>query len=189
MQQAGAALLDRIGKKVILIGHSDGGKAPWLIADSRPKLVQSIVAIEPAGPPFIEPPLNGLVPARAWGVVSIPITYDPPVTEPSQIKTTVIVSNSTDINNCTIQDASKGKPRVLKNLATIDRVLILTSQASWHTGYDWCTTLFLKQAGVNAEQIKLQDVGVKGNGHMMFMEKNSDDVAEVLRGWIEGSKH
>lgn len=64
------ALLERIGKKVILFGHSQGGTAPWLIADAKPELVERIVALEPAGPPFKEPKINGGVPARKWGLVS-----------------------------------------------------------------------------------------------------------------------
>src|SRR5438105_13256475 len=51
-QQAGAALLDKIGRPVILLAHSQGGLMPWLIADSRPHLVKSIIAVEPTGPPF-----------------------------------------------------------------------------------------------------------------------------------------
>jgi hypothetical protein len=32
--------------------------------------------------------------------------------------------------------------------------------------------------------IRLADVGVRGNGHMMMLEKNSDDIAGVMRGWL-----
>lgn len=38
VQNAGAALLDRIGKPVILVGHSQGGLMPIIIADARPNL-------------------------------------------------------------------------------------------------------------------------------------------------------
>jgi hypothetical protein len=27
-------------------------------------------------------------------------------------------------------------------------------------------------------------VGVHGNGHMMMLEKNSDDIAAVMRNWL-----
>ena len=50
-QDAGAALLDKIGPAIVLT-HSQSGSFGWLIADARPKLVKAIVAIEPAGPPF-----------------------------------------------------------------------------------------------------------------------------------------
>ena len=32
--------------------------------------------------------------------------------------------------------------------------------------------------------IRLGDVGVRGNGHMMMLEKNSDDIANVMRDWL-----
>jgi pimeloyl-ACP methyl ester carboxylesterase len=50
-RHAGAALLDRIGPAV-LIAHSAGAPAAWLMADARPELVRAVVALEPAGPPF-----------------------------------------------------------------------------------------------------------------------------------------
>ena len=52
VQAAGAALLDRIAKPVILLSHSQGGLMPWLIADVRPQLVKAIVSLEPTGLPF-----------------------------------------------------------------------------------------------------------------------------------------
>jgi len=50
-QDAGAALLDKIGPAIILT-HSQSGPFGWLIADARPKLVKGIIAVEPGGPPF-----------------------------------------------------------------------------------------------------------------------------------------
>ncbi|MGH7061975.1 MAG: alpha/beta hydrolase, partial [Stellaceae bacterium] len=84
-QQAVAALLDRIGPAIILT-HSQSGPFGWLIADARPKLVKAVVAVEPGGPPFQNAVLNNNK-ERAWGVTDIPIAYDPPVKDPSELKT------------------------------------------------------------------------------------------------------
>ena len=43
---------------------------------------------------------------------------------------------------------------------------------------------YLKQAGVATDFIRLADVGIRGNGHMMMLEKNSDDIARVMDEWI-----
>ena len=51
VQNAGTALLDRIGP-AILVTHSQAGPFGWLLADARPKLVRGIIAVEPSGPPF-----------------------------------------------------------------------------------------------------------------------------------------
>lgn len=50
--------------------------------------------------------------------------------------------------------------------------------------YDRCTIKFLEQAGVNVEWLRLEDVGIRGNGHMFFLEKNSEEIAEVLERWL-----
>lgn len=51
-QAACVALLDRIGRPVVMMGHSQGGAIPYLTADVRPSLVRAIVNLEPVGPPF-----------------------------------------------------------------------------------------------------------------------------------------
>jgi hypothetical protein len=60
----------------------------------------------------------------------------------------------------------------------------VTGEASYHAGYDHCVVKFLRQAGVNAEHIRLADDGILGNGHMMMLEKNSDEIAERLCRWL-----
>lgn len=39
--------------------------------------------------------------------------------------------------------------------------------------------------GGTAKTVWLPDVGINGNGHLMFFESNSDDIAAVLANWIE----
>jgi pimeloyl-ACP methyl ester carboxylesterase len=82
-QDAGAALLDKIGPAIVLT-HSQSGPYGWLIADARPQLVKAVVAIEPAGPPF-EATIIGTGKTRPWGPTDIAIAYDPPVKDPSEI--------------------------------------------------------------------------------------------------------
>lgn len=50
--KAYTALLDKIGPAHV-IAHSQAGAYGWRVGDLRPQLVKSIVALEPAGPPFI----------------------------------------------------------------------------------------------------------------------------------------
>ncbi|KAF2738884.1 alpha/beta-hydrolase [Polyplosphaeria fusca] len=183
VQAAGAALLDRIGKPVIIVGHSEGGKAPWVIADTRPELVKKIVALEPSGPPFQNSIILDGKPARAYGLTDIPLAYDPPVTNPAIDLVKVRVAASEGQEDCLLQ-ADEPPPRQLVNLKKI-KTALLTAEASYHTLHDWCTVKYLKQAGVDVEAIELAKIGIKGNGHMFMLEKNSDDIAEVVRRWIE----
>lgn len=182
IQVAGAALLDRIGRPVILVAHSQAGAQGWVVADARPELVHSLIALEPSGPPF-ENYLIGEGPARAWGLADIPVAYSPPVTDPeSDLVKKIIPANST-VPRCIIQ-ADNPPPRQLTNLSRV-KMLVVTAEASYHRPTDWCTVTYLLQGGVPVDHIQLGDIGIHGNGHMMFLEKNSDQVAAVLQDWME----
>jgi pimeloyl-ACP methyl ester carboxylesterase len=62
--------------------------------------------------------------------------------------------------------------------------LVITSEASYHAPYDHCTVQFLQQAGVKSTWIKLADRGIRGNSHMMMVEKNNQDSAAVIDEWL-----
>ena len=64
-------------------------------------------------------------------------------------------------------------------------ILIVTAEASYHAPYDHCTSQFLRQAGVEHDFIRLADTGIRGNGHMMMLEKNNLEIAAFLRQWLE----
>ena len=63
-------------------------------------------------------------------------------------------------------------------------ILIVTSESSYHASYEHCTVKYMEQAGVHPTWIKLADVGIRGNGHMMMLEKNSDRIASVMVRWL-----
>src|SRR4029077_5933458 len=77
------ALLEKIGSPVIVITHSQGGEFGWQIADARPKLVKAVITAEPGGPPIKNVDISkiayGAASSYAWGVTSLPLHYDPPV--------------------------------------------------------------------------------------------------------------
>jgi pimeloyl-ACP methyl ester carboxylesterase len=183
MQKAGVALLDKIGAAVLL-AHSQSGSFGWLIADARPHLVKAIVAIEPKGPPFHEAIFTNMS-SRAWGITDIPITYDPAVNSSSDLLTIEIPSTHENYTSCILQHEPA---RTLIHLVNIS-VLIETAQASYHAVYDHCTVDFLRQAGVKVDFIRLEDLGIYGNGHMQMMEKNHLRIAEVLHKWITENVH
>ncbi|KAI1736023.1 Alpha/Beta hydrolase protein [Xylaria scruposa] len=184
-QAACAALLDRIGKPAIVLAHSAGGSTPWLLADIRPKLVRKIVALEPTGPPFLIKVLKP-GPGSRYGIASAALTYDPPVTDPDvDLVRAEVKAPSENLIDCSIQ-ASSPSPRQLVNLKGIP-VVVVTAPASYHSQYDWAIVEYLKQAGVQAEHMKLEDKKIFGNGHMMFMEKNSDEVAAEIIRWINSA--
>lgn len=148
------------------------------MGDARPSKILAIIALEPIGPPFINAVFTPITSAREYGLTDIPITYYPPVTSPDELARVAISSHPTF--TC-FQQVSP--PRKLVNLAKIP-VLIVTSEASYHSVYDNCSAQFLIQAGVDVEHMSLPNVGIHGNGHMMFMEKNNLHIAELIQDWI-----
>ncbi|KAF2629191.1 alpha/beta-hydrolase [Macroventuria anomochaeta] len=155
VQSASINLLDLIGSPVWLLGHSRGGLMPLLIADARPTVF-------------------GSSSARPWGLTDIPSSYSLPVADPL-----------VDLVRPCVLQATSPAPRQLPNLSPL---LILTVTevlkagiwpASYHTPYDYCKVVFLKQAGSGCEKASHLDLGkveVHGNGRMIFMEKNSEEI-------------
>jgi pimeloyl-ACP methyl ester carboxylesterase len=178
-QDAGAALLDKIGPAIILT-HSQSGPFSWLIPDVRPKLVKGIIAIEPAGPPF-ENTIIATGRTRPWGPADIPLTYDPPVKDPSEIA--IVRDEKPDGPNQFFCWMQKAPARQLPNLKNIPSVVI-SAEASYHQIYDGCTVKYLKQAGMTIEWMPLQSKGIHGNGHMVMIEKNNLEIAKVIDDWV-----
>lgn len=61
----------------------------------------------------------------------------------------------------------------------------MTSESGYHVQYDHETVAFLAAAGVPVKHLELADIGIRGNGHFMFLEKNSNEIAGVVREWLE----
>ncbi len=181
IQQAGAALLDKIGPAIV-VTHSQSGSFGWLLADARPKAVKGIVALEPNGPPFRDAVFDEDK-NRAWGLTDIPMTYAPLAKNPAELSIVQEArADGADLARCWKQ---ADPPRRLVNLQGIP-VLIVTAEASYHAAYDHCTSKFLAQAGVPNTHYRLEEQGIHGNGHMMMIEKNNLEVAALLDKWIAG---
>jgi pimeloyl-ACP methyl ester carboxylesterase len=187
-RDAAVALLDRIGPAVLLV-HSQSGAFAWPIADKRPNLVKAIVAVEPNGPPAHDVEFKGAPDwfadaqhTKAAGVVDVPLTYDPPVTEAPPLR--FVREDKPEKPEFVRCWAQEEPARKLVNLASTP-ILIVTSEASYHAAYDHCTVRYLAQAGVKSTFIRLPDAGIHGNGHMMMLEKNSDAIAKVMADWLD----
>ncbi|KAJ7762819.1 Alpha/Beta hydrolase protein [Mycena maculata] len=119
-------------------------------------------------------------PDQVKAIVALePFGPPPPITSASDIAR-VVVSEAPGFT-C-FQQAQPA--RKLINLVDIP-VLVVTSEASYHAIYDNCTVDYLRAAGVSVEHISLGDVGIHGNAHMFFMEKNNFQIVEkVIQPWI-----
>ena len=186
-QKAGVtALLKKVGRPCVLITHSQGAPAGWLAADACPEFVKAIVAIEPNGPPFAGThPHNG-APARLWGLTDIPMEFTPPVASCTELHLHVVPPAGPEARApVVLQDETE--ENVVHKLCNLENipVLVEVGEASYHAVFDHATVDFLRQAGVSCDLIRLEDHGIKGNGHMQMLELNNMEIAEVLQRWIE----
>ncbi|MGZ3361214.1 MAG: alpha/beta hydrolase, partial [Xanthobacteraceae bacterium] len=146
-------------------------------------------AVEPSGPPVHDIENTG---APDWfkdaertkvsGLADVPLAYDPPVPAGGALEfVRQDKPDKPDLVRCWLQ---KEPARQLPNLKRIP-VVIIMSEASYHAAYDHCTAAYLNQAGVPNTLIRLADVGVRGNGHMMMIEKNNAAIAGVIAQWLD----
>ncbi len=175
---AGKELLEVAGP-AILLTHSQAGPFGWLLGDYYPEYVKGIVSIEPTAPPFSR---DLSVPAaRDYGLAGIPLRYDPPVSSPADFELELLRSAEKDIPDGWVM---KEPARKLPDLAG-KPVLLITSEASYHAQTHHLVSYVLSQCGVEHSFIRLEDAGIRGNGHMMMLEKNNLEIADLIISWLE----
>lgn len=156
-------------------------------------MIKAVVAIEPSGPPFVHSLTRGTK-SKLYGLTDIPLTYDSSASSTADSQATHEFTTGELPLQQAPQPTDPGSPhafilqrepaRTLPNLSQIP-ILIVTSEASAHATYDAFTASFLRQAGVvTVDHLKLPDVGIRGNGHLMFLEKNNEDIIALIEEWI-----
>jgi len=158
-----AGLLDRIGPAII-VTHSASGPDGWLVADQRPGLVAAIVTIEPMGPAFGHTPGIGTL---AWGLTAAPMRFEPPRTSADHVK------------------AAAPETLRIPSLAQLP-VALVTGETSVFATFAPSISDFLTHAGAQVDHLHLPTRGIRGNGHGMIYEKNSDEVLGVVLEWLDG---
>jgi pimeloyl-ACP methyl ester carboxylesterase len=182
------ALIDKIGPSILLV-HSQAGAFGWPVADARPELVKAILAIEPNGPPFHPVEFVGAPDwfkeepmALTYGLTAVPLTYAPAVKDATELS--IVRQDKPDAPDLVRCYAQQEPARQLPNLQKMP-ILVLTSEASYHAPYDHCTVKYLQQAGVKPTYVRLADLGIRGNSHVMMLEKNNKEIAAVIAGWLD----
>jgi len=168
-----AALLKKIGRCVVL-AHSLGATAMWPLAQRCPELLAALIAVEPNGPPFsdIAPVGDGTTVSRDWGISYVPLQFDPPIESPLRL--------------LEIWNQKSVTPHRLVAMQSVP-VLVVTGSASYHAAYDAQTVEFLRRFGAKVEHMELGAHGLSGNGHMLMLESNSDEIAALIASWLRNA--
>jgi pimeloyl-ACP methyl ester carboxylesterase len=170
---AGAELLDKIGPAII-VTHSAGGSFGLLVAEARPQLVKAAVMIEGGG--------SGFSAGNRWGMSTIPVTWDPPLKDPAELRTRWVADSEVDGGGYFLQEEPARKLPNWRDVA----VLTVTSAAGAASPGNPGAPAFLKQAGVRvAEELRLANVGINGNSHMMMVEQNHREVLQPILDWLD----
>jgi pimeloyl-ACP methyl ester carboxylesterase len=185
-RDAGIALLEMLGTPVILLTHSQGGGIGFDITEARPQLVKAMVTVEPGGPQIgsvnTATAEAGPRDPRSWGLTTNRFEFDPPANQPSDLNVVLEEkSERPDEARCWLQVEPARKLVKWKNI----RVLSVSADGTYHRTYDACIPKWLNQAGVSTDFLRLETVGIRGNSHMMMLEKNSDDVIKFIVSWIQ----
>ncbi|KAG8160136.1 hypothetical protein KVR01_009672 [Diaporthe batatas] len=190
MRAAGCELLSIIGGQSYLVSHSAGALYPILMSNDCGHLIAANINLESATTPFFFPStgpasdgsLSGSF-TRAWGLSDVPIDYDPPISDPSELTQVEVGNDTLAHRSCHLQAEPA---RQLPKISAV-RYLLVTSEASVHVTYDHCTVQYLEQVGGSPEWIKLADIGIHGNGHFMHLELNNLEIAAVVHDWIRAA--
>jgi pimeloyl-ACP methyl ester carboxylesterase len=185
-RDATIALLDAIANPVILFAHSQGGGIAFDVTEARPQFVKAMVSLEPGGPQFgnvdtakvTAGPRN----PNSWGLTNSRFEFDPPANAPADLN--VVLEQKSERPNeapCWLQVEPARKLARWKNI----RVFSASADGTYHRVYDPCIPKFLNQAGVKTDFVRLEDVGIRGNSHVMMLEKNSDDIIKYIAGWLQ----
>jgi pimeloyl-ACP methyl ester carboxylesterase len=171
---AAEALLDRIGAAIIQM-HTNGGAFAWIAADRRPGLVKGIVWTILALP---DTPFADRLP---WGLTAVPVTYDPPVRTVADLQVeTVTPSPGSGRPPYRLQ---REPARRLVHLRDVP--ILLVSGEYDGRAQTPAVAEYFRQAGCQAEHLRLQDHGLRGNGALVMLESNERDIFDVIRAWVD----
>jgi pimeloyl-ACP methyl ester carboxylesterase len=180
------ALIDKVGPAILMM-HSQAGAFAWPVADARPDQVKAILAIEPNGPPFYQVDFIGAPDyfkqgplALPYGLSAVPLTYSPSVADANELA--IVQQDRADGPNLVRCHLQKEPVHKLPNLKM--PILVVTSEASYHAPYDHCTVKYLQQTGAQPTFMRLADLGIRGNSHVMMNEKNNKEIAAVIAQWL-----
>jgi pimeloyl-ACP methyl ester carboxylesterase len=181
------ALLDRIGP-AILEPHSQSGMYVWAAANARPHLVRAILAVEAGSSAFGDYKFvgapdwfeNGSM-SKPWGLTRTPMQFSPPVKDPKEIaiRQQDKAAGPGEVR-CWLQQEPARQLTSLKGIP----VLLMSMEASFDAPMARCASLFLRQAGVANDFVRVADLGVHGNGHFFMLEKNNLQIAGIVADWL-----
>lgn len=209
-------LLATLDRPAIVMTHSMSGPFGWKLLELYGDRIEKLVAIAPGGPGNVSAPTEFLTDTSdfvevrlAPGAPILKISRKQPfVAEPGWVAKKVVGTSTRfprEFLDAYVATLAVIPPRLLLervNYAnSAPRVadfsgykgkhiaLIMGTNDADHTvATDKPIVDWLNENGARAEFIPLGEKGIQGNGHMMMMESNSDQLANAIVAWLQTGK-
>lgn len=93
-----------------------------------------------------------------------------------------------------VEPAAVGDPKLAAKLAGVPVLMLygdyIETDSRWPTirqrGMDFAK--LVREAGGTVDVVNLPERGIKGNSHMIMMDRNSDEVAALIQTWLAEKK-
>lgn len=196
--------------RVVMMTHSMSGALGWKLAERNRDLIEKLVAVAPGPPGNIQPEANVVeetedeVVVESFGMTRR-LARDRTYAGGLEFVSHKLIGKSTRFPDGAL-DMYAGQvagvpPRLLyerqniggsqlriENLAAFEGLPVMVFTGEFDTDHpkdiDAAVVDWLKQAGAEVEFRWLPDHGIGGNGHMLMMEENSDELADMIIGWV-----
>lgn len=197
-------------RKIVLMTHSMSGALGWKLIEQHRPLIDRVVAVAPGPAGNIQPEATvieeteGEVVVESFGMTRR-LSRDRAYVGGREFVSHKLIGTSKRFPAGSLESyaghVAAVPPRLLyerqniggsqlkvENLSSFDGLPVMVFTGSDDTDhpkevdgavFDWLTGV-----GAKAEYCWLPDHGVDGNGHMLMMESNSDELADMIIGWV-----
>jgi pimeloyl-ACP methyl ester carboxylesterase len=205
-------VLDSLQQPAIVMTHSMSGAYGWKLVERYGERIAKVVAVAP-GPPGNIQAVSEIVSETGDTVVvrssvTLAINLKQSVISDRNFVEVKLVGKSTQFPRQQIDLYASSlvpiPPRLLYERRNVrgsqlkitdfssyrgKRILVMTGteDVDHPRKLDESIVEWLNQNGAKADFAYLGDRGIVGNGHMMMLENNSDQLAEQVLSWIEGA--
>lgn len=196
--------------RVVVMTHSMSGAMGWKLAERNRHLIAKLVAVAPGPPGNIQPEATVVeetdeeVVVESFGMTRR-LSRDRAYVGGHEFVSHKLIGKSTRFPQAAFDayaaHVAAVPPRLLyerqnirgsqlkvENPAIFKDLPVMVFTGEFDTDHpkhiDGAIVDWLKDAGAEVEFWWLPDHGIGGNGHMLMMEDNSDELADMIIGWV-----
>ena len=206
-----STLIESLAPPIVLLTHSMAGCYGWRLLELHSDRIIGVIGVAPAPPGKIQPtaPIfaetDTVIETEAFGERLILSKIEPFIPTTAFVERKLIGGSRQFPRECLSTYAASLRPvppRLLIERLNVGgsqlrlrdpsrlsgkRILVITGTVDFDHSReaDGAIVFWLSANGANADFAFLGDQGIVGNGHMMMLERNSDEIARVILDWLD----